>query len=116
MKQIMILYIASLFTASADARTITGKIALVNRAPKFTSVASSFSLKGDNMVFTQLPKKTMEFYVVGENGKTELSGSVNRRHNAVNISTLAQGRHTIVLKQGNDVRMFGYCTDVIIKG
>lgn len=114
MKQIITTGLLLLTVAAASARSNTGKKSLLNKTSNLEN--AKMIVTGDNVKFTNLPKQHAEMYILDEQGIVEQSGMVSRAKNNVNMAELPKGKHTIALKVGLKVKVFGYMAEVVIKG
>ncbi len=96
-------------TKSVDDKVITAK-----KHDSFRN--TTLGVNGHNIVFDGLPKNSMAVYVIDAKGKEELSGTMSRKNNTLDISQLSKGRHTIALKQGASIKVFGWLEEVVVKG
>ena len=96
-------------TKSVDDKAITAK-----KHDSFRN--TTLGVTGHNIVFKGLPKSTMAVYVIDARGKAELSGTMSRKNNTLDMTQLSKGPHTIALKQGASIKVFGWLAEVVVKG
>ena len=113
MKQLFTTCILVLIALHASAR-LSGSMHY-NANKKTTSTAVTYELKGGNMVFSGLSKKPTTIYVMRQDGTMEMSGTISKKHNAFDISKLCDGNHVIALKQGKDIKLFGYLAEIVVR-
>lgn len=121
MKQLFIILIFSAMAMGAGAKIIVTRPACDEHTAGKTSRHNTFSnirldIKGDNIIFKGLPKNNLGYYVVNARGSIEQQGTLSRKNNILDITKLPKGKHTIALKQGNDIKLFGWLEEVVVKG
>ena len=119
MKQTIIIFVLSAFILTATAKIAInryGTASIVHNNPHNVFCYTDYDLKDNTITFHGLPKNSVDIYVIDADGKIAVSGSLNRSNNMISAEQLPNGLYTIVLKQGAWVKMFGYFTDIVIKG
>jgi len=120
MKQLLLILVLSAAALSAGARITVYKSTIEDRVAKArqhnTLSNAKLDMKGDNIVFKGLPSKNMEYYVIDANGNVARSGTMNRKNNKLDMNKLPKGSNTIALKQGENIKVFGWLEEVVVKG
>ena len=113
----MLAFITIAISASARiivSKSVDDKVIISKKHDSFRN--TTLGVTGHNIVFKGLPKNTMSVYVIDAKGKAELSGTMSRKNNTLNMSQLSKGPHTIALKQGASIKVFGWLAEVVVKG
>ena len=118
MKQTIIIFVLSALTLTAIAKIAINRYGNANTTTSgahnvFT--CTKFDIMDNTITFSRLPKNAIAVYIMDTHSKVALSGTVSRKNNTVNVRQLQPGFYTIVLKQGQKVKIFGYHTDIVIK-
>jgi hypothetical protein len=119
MKHTIIMIVLTACTLAATAKTNVIKTAATNQpaVSKHKPMANvTMDINGEVVSFSKLPLQAVSMYIFDEQGNVAVSGTVSRKHHQVYVKQLQPGLYTIVLKQGNKVGMYGYHTEVVIKG
>ena len=114
MKQLLIIYVATLLSSSSDARSLSSKPTQVFTKQQTLSSVKPV-LQNSDMVFTNLPEGTLEADIVDANGRTTRTMAISRANNRINTASLTSGVYAIVLRTGSETRMFGYCSGITVK-
>jgi hypothetical protein len=119
MKHTLIIIVLSAFIVSVGAKTLmnrsdSGKFSILQRNNPFRS--TELSMQSNTVQFTGLPKNSAEMRIIDAYGNIAFSGQISREKSTIDPGQLPDGRYTIVLKQGTSVKMFGYYTDLVVKG
>ena len=116
MKHLFMLFALAGATFAVGAKTIINRTGIPEFNHRSALNDTRLDVKGNDIVFTRLPKSNIDIYVMDAAGNVELSGALTRKHNAFNVAALHGGRHTVALKQGNKVKVFGYYSGIVITG
>ncbi len=121
MKQLFTILALSAMAISAGARiTVTKGTDYEQAIPKAkrhnTLSKATLCMKGNNVLFEGLPKNNLDYYIINAAGNVELQGKLSRKHNTLDIAKLQNGAHTIALKQGASIKVFGWLAEVVVKG
>ncbi len=112
MKQLLIVLVLSLAVLTADAKvtvyTSATEVHIGSKnKPRDLLKGVTIDEYGDILMFNGLHgTASLDMYVMANNGNLELTATISREHNTINMSQFSRANHIIALKQGDNVKMF----------
>ncbi len=119
MKKVVLLTLASAITVGTFARLISAKpdFRFTNKLNQTKSLErTNFELEGNKLVFSNLPKNYSEVYVISSDGKLEMTQTINKVNNKIDVAQIGKGMHTIALNNGGETKLFGCFTGAEVIG